>query len=140
MLLFVIGLVLCQNITEPDLAPVPYFSSPPPTVNPNGFNPVFGDIFIVQNELMKAYNVTYWDLINKPVQGKIFIQSLIEDGQLWYELCVRKGDDWIERFTDYTQFTKNFNPLAPKIWATDMIAIVEKFEGEISDDTRARPH
>ena len=138
ILLFGVGLVLCQNTTEPDLAPTPYFASPPPTINPNGFNPVFGDVFIVQNELMKAYNVTYWDLINKPVQGKIFIQSLIEDGQVWYELCVRKGDDWIERFTDYTKFTKNFNPLAPKIWATDMIAIIEKFEGK--RQTRARPH
>ena len=54
-------------------------------VNPNGFNPIFGDFFVVQTELMKQYNVTYWDLINKPVQGKIFLQSLVEDGQIWYE-------------------------------------------------------
>ena len=128
---FTIGLVLSQNITEPDTTVTPYFSSPPTTVNPNGFNPLFGDVFVVNTTLMRQYNVTYWDLINKPIQGKIFIQSLIEDGQVWYELCVRKADDWIERFTDYTKFTKNFNPLVPKIWAIDMIGVLEKFEGEI---------
>ena len=104
---------------------------------------------------MKQYNVTYWDLINKPVQGKIFIQSLIEDGQIWYEsgfqesnkkfettkifettvkLSVRKGDEWRERFNDYTKFTTNFDPLVPKIWAIDMIAVIEKFEGEIIEN------
>ena len=66
--------------------------SPAPTVNPNGFDPFF-DVFIVQtNAYLKAYNVTYWDLINKPIQTKIFLQSLVEDGQTWFELCLTKGE------------------------------------------------
>ena len=35
-------------------------SSPPPTVTPNGFNPLFGDVFVVQTEYLsvefKNYN------------------------------------------------------------------------------------
>lgn len=69
-------------------------------------------------------------MINKPVQTKIFLQSLVEDGQVWYELCLRKSDHWREMFSDYIEFTKDFNPYAVKIWAYDMIQIIEKFQGK----------
>ena len=33
-------------------------------------------------------------------------------------------------FSDYIEFTRDFNPYAVKIWAYDMIQIIEKFQGK----------
>ena len=33
-------------------------------------------------------------------------------------------------FSDYIEFIKDFNPYAVKIWAYDMIQIIEKFQGK----------
>jgi len=41
--------------------------TPRPTVNPNGFNPVFGDIFIVQTEYLRKW-----------FQAKIFLSEAHE--------------------------------------------------------------
>ena len=38
-------------------------------------------------------------------------------------------------FSDYIEFTRDFNPYAVKIWAYDMIQIIEKFQGETISQT-----
>ena len=42
--------------------------------NPNGFDPFFNWTVVHANELLEKYNVTYLDLINKPIQVKIVFQ------------------------------------------------------------------
>ena len=42
--------------------------------NPNGFHPFFNWTIVHADELLEKYNVTYLDLINKPVQVKIVLQ------------------------------------------------------------------
>jgi hypothetical protein len=51
------------------------------TENPNGFDPLFDWNIVGTNELLAKYNVTYTDLINKPIQLKILLQTLYEQGK-----------------------------------------------------------
>ena len=70
--------------------------------------------------------VTMKDLINKPVQAKILLQSLYEDGLLWYEQMVIYGNNWISKFNDFTDFTSDFDSKIMIEWARDMEDIIEE--------------
>ena len=70
--------------------------------------------------------VTIKDLINKPVQAKILLQSLYEDGLLWYEQMVIYGNNWISKFNDFTDFTSDFDSKIMIEWARDMEDIIEE--------------
>jgi len=96
------------------------------TENPNGYDPLFNWTIIHSNEFLQSYNVTYLDLINKPVQIKILGQSLYEDGLLWYEQMVIYGNDWISKFNDFTDFTSDFDSKIMIEWARDMEDIIEE--------------
>ena len=47
--------------------------------NPNGFDPFFNWTVVHANELLEKYNVTYLDLINKPIQVKIVFQARLKN-------------------------------------------------------------
>merc|ERR1719285_535470 len=94
--------------------------------NPNGFNPFFDWAIVHADELLEKYNVTYLDLINKPVQVKILLQSVYEDGLDWWELVSMYAAQWDTKFNNYTDFTIDFNARAMLVWARDMEDIVEE--------------
>ena len=43
--------------------------------NPNGWDPIFDGSIVHGNDFLEQNNVTYQDLINKPIQFKILIQG-----------------------------------------------------------------
>ena len=43
--------------------------------NPNGWDPLFDWTIVHGNEFLEYWNVTYQDLINKPIEGLILIQG-----------------------------------------------------------------
>ena len=92
--------------------------------NPNGFNPFFDWAVVHADELLEKYNVTYLDLINKPVQVKILLQSVYEDGLDWWELVSMYAAQWDTKFNNYTDFTIDFNARAMLVWARDMGKVV----------------
>ena len=51
------------------------------TDNPNGYDPIFDWNIVNDNEYLKEYNVTYTDLINKPIQLWIWIQAVWMQGK-----------------------------------------------------------
>ena len=51
------------------------------TNNPNGYDPIFDWNIVNDNEYLKEYNVTYTDLINKPIQLWIWIQAVWMQGK-----------------------------------------------------------
>ena len=51
------------------------------TNNPNGYDPIFDWNIVNDNEYLKEYNVTYTDLINKPIQLWIWMQAVWTQGK-----------------------------------------------------------
>ena len=45
--------------------------------NPNGWDPIFDGSIVSGNDFLAENNVTYQDLINKPIQFKILVQGNI---------------------------------------------------------------
>ena len=45
------------------------------TENPNGYDPIFNNTIVKDGGILEEYNVTYFDLINKPIQVKIVAQG-----------------------------------------------------------------
>jgi len=43
--------------------------------NPNGWDPIFDGSIVSGNDFLAENNVTYQDLINKPIQFKILVQG-----------------------------------------------------------------
>ena len=44
--------------------------------NPNGWDPIFDGSIVSGNDFLAENNVTYQDLINKPIQFKILVQGI----------------------------------------------------------------
>ncbi|CAG5080311.1 Oidioi.mRNA.OKI2018_I69.PAR.g9537.t1.cds [Oikopleura dioica] len=92
------------------------------TNNPNGYDPLFDWNIVNDNEYLKEYNVTYTDLINKPIQLWIWIQAVWMQGQVWYQLSEQYGNGWVEKFS-----RENVDSRCMINWARDMEVIVEEF-------------
>ena len=100
------------------------FAQSPDTENPNGYDPLFDWNIVAGNDFLAKYNVTYTDLINKPIQLKILLQTLYEQGQKWYELNVQYSNEWVEEFS-----ADEVNSRVMINWARDMEDIVEETMG-----------
>jgi len=49
--------------------------------NPNGWDPLFDWTQVHDGGLLEQYNVTYQDLINKPIEAIILMQEIYERSQ-----------------------------------------------------------
>ena len=64
-------------------------------------------------------------MINKPIQLKILLQTLYEQGQKWYELNVQYANEWVEEFS-----ANEVNSRVMINWARDMEDIIEETMGK----------
>ena len=66
------------------------------TENPNGWDPIFDGSIVSGNDFLNENNVTYQDLINKPIQFKILVQGKIRPKvKLFYvQKCTKGASNW----------------------------------------------
>lgn len=103
--------------------------------NPNGWDPIFDGSIVSGNDFLAENNVTYQDLINKPIQFKILVQGKVEALDLpkerfleMYErgvelgdYCIAKEQIWLNTFQ-----LENFNERTMINWALDMDQIIDE--------------
>merc|ERR1712130_75620 len=89
--------------------------------NPNGWDPLFDWTIVHGNEFLEYWNVTYQDLINKPIEALILIQEVYERSEELGEVCVRYGDIWVQDFT-----ADNFKDGTMIEWALGMGIIIDE--------------
>ena len=63
--------------------------------NPNGWDPFFNWTIVRGNYLLEAYNVTYQDLINKPMEAAILGEEIFIRSQELGNLCIDYGNKWV---------------------------------------------
>lgn len=91
------------------------------TENPNGWDPLFDWTIVHDNEFLEYWNVTYQDLINKPIEAIILIQELYERSQELGQMCVMYGDEWVEEFS-----AEQFQDGTMIQWALGMGTIIDE--------------
>ena len=111
--------------------------------NPNGWDPIFDGSIVSGNDFLAENNVTYQDLINKPIQFKILVQGklrtkilvrvffldcpndsfleMYERGVELGDYCIAKEQIWLNNFQ-----LENFNERTMINWALDMDQIIDE--------------